>query len=51
MDCLQMFVPRVFKLAAFMADMPDVFIAAVNFSFSLVDRNIMCLGISDQLFS
>lgn len=50
-DRLQVFVPRIFQFTAFVADVPDVLVAAVDFLSRLADRNVVFLCIFNKIFS
>jgi len=46
-----MFVPRVFQIAALMADMPDVLISGIDFLSSLGNWNVVSMGVIDQILT
>ena len=50
MDSVEMLVPWVFQFAAFVTDVPDILVTAVYFFCSLADRNVVSLGVFDQIF-
>src|SRR5262249_34506766 len=44
-------VGRIFQLAAFVAQVPDVAVAAVDVLLALLDRNAVLFGVSDGVFA
>jgi hypothetical protein len=49
-DVIQMLVPGIFQVAALVADVPDVFIPAVDFFGRLGNGNVVGFGILNQFF-
>ena len=46
-----MFIPRIFKVAAFVADVPDIFVSGVDLFNCLSDWNVVISSVLDKVFS